>query len=176
VGCLCPDLVTGMGLCGVHRGRVLATDPGLARLDQQSHRPGPDTTTDGDLATRPRGHPGHRRRPDPPLRRRVPRRIRAIVATLLGMCSCVEDVGRGAPAEYVFRGLLLRRWATSCSAMAEWMRRSVPLGKYWRSSPLVFSLLPRCHDLPAWAKNTPRRRDHRSDHGRPSRCPGPTSG
>ncbi len=22
---------------------------------------------------------------------------------------------------------------------------SVPLGKYWRSSPLVFSLVPRCH-------------------------------
>jgi hypothetical protein len=24
---------------------------------------------------------------------------------------------------------------------------SVPLGKYWRSSPLVFSLEPRCHGL-----------------------------
>lgn len=27
------------------------------------------------------------------------------------------------------------------------MLRSVPLGKYWRSSPLVFSLVPRCHGL-----------------------------
>jgi hypothetical protein len=28
--------------------------------------------------------------------------------------------------------------------------RSVPFGKYWRSSPLVFSFVPRCHGLP-WA-------------------------
>ena len=26
-----------------------------------------------------------------------------------------------------------------------WPESSVPRGKYWRSSPLVFSLLPRCH-------------------------------
>src|SRR6266404_2353504 len=25
--------------------------------------------------------------------------------------------------------------------------RSVPFGKYWRSNPLVFSLVPRCHGL-----------------------------
>jgi RNA-directed DNA polymerase len=30
---------------------------------------------------------------------------------------------------------------------APWPARSVPLGKYWRSSPLVFSLVPRCHGL-----------------------------
>jgi hypothetical protein len=28
-----------------------------------------------------------------------------------------------------------------------WNDRSVPLGKYWCSSPLVFSLVPRCHGL-----------------------------
>jgi hypothetical protein len=27
------------------------------------------------------------------------------------------------------------------------MLRSVPFGKYWRSNPLVFSLVPRCHGL-----------------------------
>src|SRR5664279_428473 len=59
------------GLCGVHRGCVLATDPGLARVNQQSHRPGPDTATDGDLATRPRRPSDPGRRPDPPLRRRA---------------------------------------------------------------------------------------------------------
>ena len=32
--------------------------------------------------------------------------------------------------------------------------RSVPFGKYWRSSPLVFSLVPRCHGLRGSAKNT----------------------
>ena len=32
-------------------------------------------------------------------------------------------------------------WRSSTSHLD----RSVPLGKYWRSSPLVFSLLGRCH-------------------------------
>ena len=36
----------------------------------------------------------------------------------------------------------------SSAAIAEWsssqMLRSVPFGKYWRRSPLMFSLLPRC--------------------------------
>jgi hypothetical protein len=30
----------------------------------------------------------------------------------------------------------------------------VPFGKYWRSRPLVFSLLGRCHGLAFWQKNT----------------------
>ena len=32
--------------------------------------------------------------------------------------------------------------------------RSVPLGKYWRSKPLVFSFVPRCHGLRGSQKNT----------------------
>ena len=35
----------------------------------------------------------------------------------------------------------LARWAAVCT------RKSVPLGKYWRSSPFVFSFVPRCHGL-----------------------------
>src|SRR3954451_15660331 len=37
--------------------------------------------------------------------------------------------------------------ATAASSSALWRARSVPLGKYWRSSPLVFSLVARCQGL-----------------------------
>ena len=47
----------------------------------------------------------------------------------------------------VFRGLALRAAATAAMSSALCMLRSVPFGKYWRSSPLVFSLVPRCHGL-----------------------------
>ena len=47
----------------------------------------------------------------------------------------------------VFRGRELRAAATAAISLALCMLRSVPLGKYWRSSPLVFSLVPRCHGL-----------------------------
>src|SRR5215471_19864823 len=47
----------------------------------------------------------------------------------------------------VFRGLVLRAAATAAMSSALCMLRSVPFGKYWRSSPLVFSLVPRCHGL-----------------------------
>ena len=47
----------------------------------------------------------------------------------------------------VLRGRLLSAAATAARSSASWRARSVPLGKYWRSSPLVFSLLPRCHGL-----------------------------
>jgi hypothetical protein len=47
----------------------------------------------------------------------------------------------------VLRGRELRAAATAAISSALCMLRSVPLGKYWRSSPLVFSLVPRCHGL-----------------------------
>src|SRR5215467_8018564 len=47
----------------------------------------------------------------------------------------------------VFRGLVLRAAATAAMSSALCMLSSVPLGTYWRSSPLVFSLVPRCHGL-----------------------------
>jgi hypothetical protein len=47
----------------------------------------------------------------------------------------------------VFRGRLFNVAATAMSSSALWRARLVPLGKYWRSSPLVFSLVPRCHGL-----------------------------
>src|SRR5712692_7720689 len=44
----------------------------------------------------------------------------------------------------VLRGRELRLSATSVSLAALWTDRSVPLGKYWRSNPFVFSFDPRC--------------------------------
>ena len=39
--------------------------------------------------------------------------------------------------------------AAATASRSSWvcLLRSVPLGKYWRSRPLVFSLLPRCQGL-----------------------------
>jgi putative transposase len=44
-------------------------------------------------------------------------------------------------------GRLLRAAATAARSPALCRLRSVPLGKYWRSRPLVFSLVPRCQGL-----------------------------
>src|SRR5450759_5311215 len=46
-----------------------------------------------------------------------------------------------------FRGLELRVIATAAMSAALCALRSVPFGKYWRSRPLVFSFVPRCHGL-----------------------------
>src|SRR5450755_4480703 len=46
------------------------------------------------------------------------------------------------------RGRSLSSVATHSKSIALWTLRSVPLGKYWRSSPLVFSQVARCHG--AW--------------------------
>ena len=47
----------------------------------------------------------------------------------------------------VCRGRPLSSAATASRCAAEWTERSVPLGNYCRSSPLVFSFEPRCHGL-----------------------------
>ena len=47
----------------------------------------------------------------------------------------------------VFRGLLLSAAATASSSRSLYLLRSVPFGKYWRSKPFVFSLVPRCQGL-----------------------------
>ena len=47
----------------------------------------------------------------------------------------------------VLRGRVLSASATASRSSRECRDRSVPLGKYWRSSPLVFSFVPRCQGL-----------------------------
>ena len=53
----------------------------------------------------------------------------------------------GVAHSRVFRGRALRVAAMAASVSALCALRSVPFGKYWRSSPLVFSLEPRCQGL-----------------------------
>lgn len=47
----------------------------------------------------------------------------------------------------VLRGLVLSAWATAARSFGVCLLKSVPLGKYWRSSPFVFSFVPRCQGL-----------------------------
>src|SRR2546421_12076632 len=76
-------------------------------------------------------------------------RIQVVVATrsLLADRSKWSSVSAGVFQSSVFRGRELRAAATAAISSAPCTLRSVPLGKYWRSSPLVFSLVPRCHGL-----------------------------
>ena len=70
-----------------------------------------------------------------------PRRFQAVIA----MSSLSFSAGVAQPR--VWRGRPLSSAATRSSWSWLWTARSVPLGKYWRSSPLVFSLEPRCQGL-----------------------------
>ena len=56
----------------------------------------------------------------------------------------------------VLRGRPFSVAATAARSSALCRVRSVPFGKYWRSSPLVFSLVPRCHGLCGSQKYTGR--------------------
>ena len=77
------------------------------------------------------------------------RRFQAVVATggFSGSNSrrCMAFAGVIQPS--VLRGRSLSSVATSRSRPGECTDRSVPLGKYWRSRPLVFSFDPRCQGL-----------------------------
>src|SRR5215213_9273011 len=75
-------------------------------------------------------------------------RVQGVVATLAGVDrSTSSKASAGVLQPRVFRGLALSAAATAASASALCVLRSVPLGKYCRSSPLVFSFVPRCHGL-----------------------------
>src|SRR5215203_3614149 len=76
-------------------------------------------------------------------------RIQAVVATSIVFIhnSSASSASAGVLQPSVFLGRALRAAATAAISSALWTLRSVPLGKYWRSSPLVFSLVPRCHGL-----------------------------
>src|ERR1035441_2521493 len=60
----------------------------------------------------------------------------------------------GAFQPRVFLGRVLSSHAMSSSFSWENTDRSVPLGRYWRSSPLVFSEMPRSQGARGWAKYT----------------------
>src|SRR5882757_7789858 len=58
---------------------------------------------------------------------------------------CMRSAGVFQPS--VLRGRPLSSAATARRCWGLWTDRSVPLGKYWRSRPLVFSFEPRCQGL-----------------------------
>jgi hypothetical protein len=75
--------------------------------------------------------------------------IQAIVATRIfgSMPAIGHSASAGVLNPRVFRGLALRVPATAASVSALFEFRSLRVGKYWRSYPLVFSLVPRCQGL-----------------------------
>ena len=107
--------------------------------------PRPDN---GNLGTATR-HGRSRPAAGPSLRRRRATRVQGVVATLpcLRECRCSLRVSAGVFQPRVLRGRLLSAAATASRSVGECLWRSVPLGKYWRRRPLVFSLVPRCHGL-----------------------------
>jgi hypothetical protein len=53
----------------------------------------------------------------------------------------------GCPPSEGLAWSAVQRCCDGCELLGLWRARSVPLGKYWRSSPLVFSLVARCQGL-----------------------------
>ena len=107
-------------------------------------------------------------------------RIQPVVATA-SIVSCLSSRSRasaGVCQPNVFRGRVFSECATALNSSAPCWLRSVPLGKYWRSKPLVFSLLPLCHAARGFEGRRSRSRDrYRSAAARvgPSRHLGPKS-
>ena len=83
-------------------------------------------------------------------------RFQRVVATRPRGCESSSSLkaSDGVLQPRVFRGRWLSVAATAATSLALCLLRSVPLGKYWRSRPLVFSLVPRCHGLRGSQKNT----------------------
>ena len=79
-------------------------------------------------------------------------RVQGVVATRQSSSSLKASDGVFQPR--VFRGRRLSVAATAATSLALCRLRSVPLGKYWRSRPLVFSFVPRCHGLRGSQKKT----------------------
>jgi hypothetical protein len=78
-----------------------------------------------------------------------PFRCKNLIAVLENPTD-VKNIGtviRNVNALGAFLGLALSAAATAAISRALCVLRSVPFGKYCRSSPLVFSLVPRCHGL-----------------------------
>src|SRR6476661_1623337 len=70
--------------------------------------------------------------------------VNATPLLLVGVDSSWSRASAGVAQSRVMRGRRLSSSATLARIPGPWKDRSVPLGKYWRSSPLVFSLEPRC--------------------------------
>src|SRR5215813_9707562 len=80
--------------------------------------------------------------------------VRFAPAGSTGHCNTARSLSAGVSNPKVFRGRWLSRRAILFRLAWEKCERSVPLGKYCRSKPLVFSLLPRCQGLRGSQKYT----------------------
>ncbi len=71
-------------------------------------------------------------------------RVQGVVATRPRWCESSSSLkaSDGVFQPRVFRGRRLSVAATAATSLALCRLRSVPLGKYWRSRPLVFSFVP----------------------------------
>ena len=76
-------------------------------------------------------------------------RTQLVVATRLLFAERNTFVRASAGVRHsrLLRGLLLSVRATASRSVMLCILKSVPFGKYCRSNPLVFSLVPRCHGL-----------------------------
>lgn len=68
--------------------------------------------------------------------------------------SCSSNASAGVSQPRTLRGLVWSARATAANSSADHRDRSVPFGKYWRSSPLEFSFVARCQGDWGSAKNT----------------------
>jgi hypothetical protein len=74
--------------------------------------------------------------------------VQVVVATpVCAARSAASKASAGVLQPRVLRGRPLRAAVTAARSSALCPLRSVPFGKYCRSSPLVFSFVPRCHGL-----------------------------
>src|SRR5690625_1851584 len=82
--------------------------------------------------------------------------VQSVVATLLSWIdsNCSAKTSAGVRNARTFRGRLFRARATASRSWASHLDRSVPLGKYWRRSPLLFSFVGRCQGECGSAKYT----------------------
>ena len=87
-----------------------------------------------------------------------PERTQPVEATSAcwGERRCSSRASAGVRQPMTLRGRELMVAATASMSSLLHRERSVPLGKYWRRSPLVFSFMPRCQGLWGSAKNTSR--------------------
>ena len=80
--------------------------------------------------------------------------LKAAAADSVGHRNASAKISSGVRNASDLRGRELRRAAILFNDAWVYPERSVPLGRYWRTKPLVFSFVPRCHGLPASQKNT----------------------
>ena len=102
-----------------------------------------------EMAIWARGSSRRPRRSRPPQRSGCPGRAQGVVATLpcSAECRSPSRASAGVFQSRVLRGRVLSARATASRSARECRARSVPFGKYCRSSPFVFSLEPRCQGL-----------------------------